>query len=402
MSSVAEAKFDVQKRVGLLGAGLTEGDINAPTEQTSVALLDKLKQIADNTNPAMYGQVIQARQLGQFVSPQDLERLHNTSSAEYGQLRQGFVKDVGGFGIQDQITRKWQDFSTQMSHAGQSIENVFVTQLSGLVPGLTKLSSAFEDVVGKLLGSKGFKELIDEVSEGLGNFATYVGKPEFKKDIESFASGLSVIVKSIGEAIKWFSSNGLVNERSEEYGEWNTAVRGAKRMKEQHGNTWSYLFDTPSEQKNRSTVPGRMSQQELVDYIKKAAIARKIDPNIALTVAQHEGLGSFYGDQGTSFGAFQLHTTPGGQGHAVGDEFKKYTGLDPSDPRNEKATIDYGLDWVRKHGWGDWMGAKAAGVYGYAGVQNTNVNVWNNTGGSAVVTSGAASGAAAAAPSSVN
>lgn len=411
MSSVAEAKFDVQKRVGLYGAGLSEGEINSPTEQTSAALLTRLKQIADNTNPAMYGQIIQARQLGQFTSPQDLERLHNTSPSEFRQLLQGFNKDTGAFGIQDQVTKKWQDFATQMTHAGQSIENVFVTQLSGLVPGLTKLSTAFEDVVKSLLGGKGFKELLDDMGKGLETFATYLGTDEFQKDVKQFASGVAGLAGIIGRFVKQFgggSDTASFDERFKGdtsdpaapagagHDTFNNMWVNSRKMRAANVASW-HLGEEPG-------PSGRLSQAVLSDYIKRRFAQHNIDPNVALTVAQHEGLGRFSGDNGTSFGAFQLHVTPGGRGGAVGDAFKKYTGLDPSDPRNEKATIDFAADWVGKYGWKDWMGAKAAGINGFTGVgnQNTNVNVWNNTGGSAIVTSAGSSGAGAAVPSSVN
>ncbi len=56
-------------------------------------------------------------------------------------------------------------------------------------------------------------------------------------------------------------------------------------------------------------------------------------------------------------GAFQLHT-----GGGLGDEFKKETGLDPSDPKNERATIDWALKNVNRTGWGPYHGARRVGV----------------------------------------
>lgn len=98
-------------------------------------------------------------------------------------------------------------------------------------------------------------------------------------------------------------------------------------------------------------------------YIRDRAGAYGIDPDTALRVARSEGLRTFSGDNGTSFGAMQLHV-----GGGVGDEFRKSTGLDPSDPANERATIDYALKIAAQRGWGPWHGAARAGIGEWEGI----------------------------------
>lgn len=115
------------------------------------------------------------------------------------------------------------------------------------------------------------------------------------------------------------------------------------------------------------------SQAEKEAFIRATAAADGIDPSIAMAVARKEGFNQFSGDNGASFGAFQLHVTPGG--HAVGDQFKKDTGLDPSDPANERATIDYALSWAKKHGWSQFFGAARAGVGAHQGIGDVNVSI---------------------------
>jgi hypothetical protein len=95
----------------------------------------------------------------------------------------------------------------------------------------------------------------------------------------------------------------------------------------------------------------------LVPYIRQQAIARGIDPDVAVRVAQSEGLSNPVGDSGKSHGAFQLYT-----GGGMGNEFQRATGLNPADPRNERATIDYALDNVRRTGWTPFHGAAGAGI----------------------------------------
>src|SRR5579864_5765859 len=95
-----------------------------------------------------------------------------------------------------------------------------------------------------------------------------------------------------------------------------------------------------------NSSPKKGDPRGLSEHIKETAKKYGIDPDVALRVASSEGLGNPVGDNGTSFGAFQLHT-----GGGLGDKFKKETGLDPADPKNEKATIDFALKEASKGGW---------------------------------------------------
>lgn len=123
---------------------------------------------------------------------------------------------------------------------------------------------------------------------------------------------------------------------------------------------------------------------EVSDYIKQAAIARGIDPDIALRVAGHEGLNVFDpskpdngGDEGSSFGPFQLHyagMSKSMPNAGLGDEFTKATGLKASDPSTWKQQVDFALDQARKGGWSPWMGAKAEGITGMMGIGNSPAN----------------------------
>ena len=107
--------------------------------------------------------------------------------------------------------------------------------------------------------------------------------------------------------------------------------------------------------------------------IRASALKYGIDPNVAMKVARSEGLGTFSGDKGTSFGAFQLHT-----GGGEGDRFKQETGLDPSDPKNEPATIDFAMKRASQVGWSPWHGAANTGVGDWQGIGTASQNNTNN------------------------
>jgi hypothetical protein len=110
----------------------------------------------------------------------------------------------------------------------------------------------------------------------------------------------------------------------------------------------------------------------IADYIRRAASSRGIDPETAVRVAQSEGLGSYTGDKGSSFGPFQLHYgNLAGGGNAVGglgDVFTKRTGLDARDPSTVLAQIAFSLDQAKAGGWGPWHGAAKAGIGNWDGI----------------------------------
>lgn len=206
LQNVAGAKFDVTRRVGLLSAGLTPGQIAGDTGQTAVALLRRLKQIADTTNPALFAQVLQARRLDQFATPTDLERLRRTSPAEFQQLIQQYQQRRGEFGLPPGVAKRWQDFETQLTNAGRSIETTLVKGLVGLAPGLTKLSDAVGKTFETLLKDGGpVQRWVEQLGAALEKFAKYVGTKDFQQNVETFVDGVGKIAGVIGDAVALFA-----------------------------------------------------------------------------------------------------------------------------------------------------------------------------------------------------
>lgn len=114
-------------------------------------------------------------------------------------------------------------------------------------------------------------------------------------------------------------------------------------------------------------------------YIRQAALARGIDPNVAVAVAKSEGgvdswnLQSQYmrnGIQEPSYGPFQL--LKGGQGTGyptgLGNDFMSRTGLDPALAANGPAGVDFALDHASRNGWSAWYGADKAGISRWEGI----------------------------------
>lgn len=130
----------------------------------------------------------------------------------------------------------------------------------------------------------------------------------------------------------------------------------------------------PGLQPAPTTPPPNMAggAPDVEAYIRQAAAQRGIDPEIALKVARSEGLNSYTGDQGSSFGPFQLHYGGVAQGGnrvaGMGDDFTKATGLDARDPKTVNAQIDFALDHAAKKGWGPFHGAANSGIAPMQGI----------------------------------
>lgn len=128
---------------------------------------------------------------------------------------------------------------------------------------------------------------------------------------------------------------------------------------------------------------------DIEGYIRKAAIARGIDPDIAVRVARGEGglsnpfrhgegpaprsQLSSYGKLENSYGPFQLYIS--GTDAGLGDRALA-AGIDPRN--NWQGGVDFALDEVNRKGWGQWYGAKAAGITGMEGVSKPGLTLGTN------------------------
>ena len=132
-------------------------------------------------------------------------------------------------------------------------------------------------------------------------------------------------------------------------------------------------------QESQVSDQGPADATSMAQYIREAAARRGIDPDVALRVAQSEGLNKYEGDFGSSFGPFQLHyggVAPDGNAvSGLGDAFTRQTGLDARDPRTWRQQVDFALDEAARGGWGPWHGAARVGIGDREGIGS---NVFQN------------------------
>jgi hypothetical protein len=130
-----------------------------------------------------------------------------------------------------------------------------------------------------------------------------------------------------------------------------------------------------------STSPAPVvAEGEIADYIRQAATARGIDPEIAVRVAMSEGgvkdpirqSGVIKnGVREQSYGPFQLYF-----GGGLGNKALE-AGIDARDPNQWRQGVDFALDQAATGGWGPWYGAAKVGIGNRTGLDNARAIGFN-------------------------
>lgn len=201
LSGITESLHDVRKKWMLTVAGaspdaVASGDAGA----VGASLLESVKKLVDRTPANQLQQLSDSRGLGQFFSLQDLVRLRATPAAELADQERAYRTDSRSFGLTDETQRKWADFATQLTRAGNTIKTVLIDGLTPLTPSIAHLSDSFAKAVGTFLGV-GDPVRMKTISDGIERFATYVGSNEFQKDVKDFASDVGTLADAIASAL---------------------------------------------------------------------------------------------------------------------------------------------------------------------------------------------------------
>jgi hypothetical protein len=201
LGGVNEALHDPTKAAPLFGLGLNyQSEQQKGTAAASVDVLNAIKRLADRTPEALAGTVFQSRQLaGLGLSLEDFLRLKHTPAAELNRYNQQYGADARGLNLTEGQQRAWQDLQVQLSRATRTIENTFIVALTDLAKPIGDVSKGFAHLVESLGRSPEVKALMDDAADGLEAFAKYLGTPQFKSDVQSFASG----VKAVAADIRW-------------------------------------------------------------------------------------------------------------------------------------------------------------------------------------------------------
>ena len=203
LGGVSEAMRDPRHSVALSALGITP-QAGEDTADVAARALERAQQLAKETPQQNLGTLLTAYKLGDLgLSLPDLQRLRGMSREELHEQEGQFRRDKAGFNLTDDQAKGWQNFTTTLERARMGIETTFIVRLSPLAPALGHLSEAFNKVLGALLSKPELQTWIDKVATGLEHFATYLGTPEFQKNVEDFAAKVGRMAAAIGEFVTW-------------------------------------------------------------------------------------------------------------------------------------------------------------------------------------------------------
>lgn len=199
LGAIRDAKMDLSKRWTFSAMG-----IDNPDQDPAKLLPQMIRNARDIfVKSGSTAQGANAYGLTNFFSLDDLNRFKNMTDEEIDAMQKRVEKDSQLLQITDQQARQWQDFNVQLDYSSQSIRNTFVRGLGPLTPALTKLSEALTSAIDTVLKSPELGKWIDGLASGIQRFGNYLASPEFTKDVESFMSGVQKMGALIGKVFDW-------------------------------------------------------------------------------------------------------------------------------------------------------------------------------------------------------
>ncbi|MGP8849200.1 lytic transglycosylase domain-containing protein [Enterobacter asburiae] len=208
LGAIRDSQMDLSKRWQFQAMG-----INNPDQDPAKLLPQMIRNARDifvKNGSTLQG--ANAYGLTNFFSLDDLNRFKNMSDEEIDAMERRAQKDAKLLQITDQQARQWQDFNVQLDYSGQSIRNTFVRGLGPLTPQLSKLSDALAGAIDTVLQSPELGKWIDGLAGGIERFGKYLASPEFTKDVDDFMDGLRRLGQSIGRVIDLFTGKTSVSE----------------------------------------------------------------------------------------------------------------------------------------------------------------------------------------------
>lgn len=206
LGAIRDAQLDLSKRWQFQAMG-----IEKPDQDPAKLLPEMIRSARDIfVRNGSTQQGAEAYGLTNYFSLDDLNRFKNMSDAEIDAMTKQAQKDSQRLQLTDQQLKQWQDFNIQLDRSSVSIGNTFIRGLAPLAPQLGKLSDAFSGAVETVLKSPELGKWIDGLSEGIRRFGNYLASPEFKTDVEAFMSGIEKMGRLIGKVIDWVSGKSSI------------------------------------------------------------------------------------------------------------------------------------------------------------------------------------------------
>lgn len=197
LGSIRDTQADLSQRWKFQAMGINNAE-RSP-DQLLPEMIRAARDIFKQTGGTLQG--ANAYGLTQFFSIDDLNRFKNMSDEEIDAMEKRAKRDAQLLQITDEQARQWQDFNIQLDYSSQSIKNTFIRGLGPLTPGLTKLSDALSGAIDTVMRSPELGKWIDGLAGGIQRFGNYLASPEFKNDVEDFMAGLKRLGIALGRVV---------------------------------------------------------------------------------------------------------------------------------------------------------------------------------------------------------
>ncbi|MDA5547543.1 hypothetical protein OP862_15560 [Yersinia massiliensis] len=228
LGAIRDSQLDLSKRWQFQAMG-----INNPDQDPAKLLPQMIRNARDifvKNGSNLQG--AEAHGLTNFFTLDDLNRFKNMSDAEIDSMEKQSQKDAVRLQLTDQQLKQWQDFNVQLDLSNRSIRNAFVTGLAPLAPSLGKLSDAVSGAIDTFLQSPELGKWIDSISQGIQQFGEYLASPSFRTDIDSFMKSIRDMGLTVDNVIRFLNGTTLNG--------WNDSVAdsansSAKWVKEKTG-----------------------------------------------------------------------------------------------------------------------------------------------------------------------
>ncbi|EPC7977910.1 hypothetical protein ACR3FV_003171 [Yersinia enterocolitica] len=199
LGAIRDSQLDLSKRWQFQAMG-----INNPDQDPAKLLPQMIRNARDifvKNGSNLQG--AEAHGLTNFFTLDDLNRFKNMSDAEIDSMEKQSQKDAVRLQLTDQQLKQWQAFNVQLDLSNRSIRNAFVTGLAPLAPSLGKLSDAVSGAIDTFLQSPELGKWIDGLSQGIQKFGNYLASPQFKSDVDDFMSKVERMGTLIGNVVDW-------------------------------------------------------------------------------------------------------------------------------------------------------------------------------------------------------
>ncbi len=215
LGNITNLQHDITQQYKLTRLGGGKGDSAAQLQTVMTKAVQDFKAHGQDLNYA------RAVGLTDIFSPEDLIRLAKLSAEELAGTFKKMSQDLKRFEIDDKVSRKWQEFWQQLGRAGQDIQVILIDKLQSLVKPLTELSAVIVDVIANFLKNNDVAKWIQGFGQSIKEFADYLGKPEFKQDIDDFVTNIGAMAEAIASILRKI---GIVPEKSYRVSQADIAV----------------------------------------------------------------------------------------------------------------------------------------------------------------------------------